>query len=338
MHAFFKSLLFLASGAIIHAVFDQDIRRMGGLVLLTPITYCVFFLGSLSLVAFPFTSGFYSKDFLLEILLVPLNITHTIAYLFTLLAAFLTSTYSIRLLMIAMYSRPNFPLTLLPFVKDSPLLMTAPLLFLSFWAVCIGYLTHELFLGFGSTFYGQSLFTLPEHLRLFDASYASLSTYSSLAFLPLMFLTLFYFALPFVSTSHSSISTPISIPQSSRLNAAPGFGSSRFVPNSWRNSTVFDPSLLTYSNVFNYWIMHSVLSLSVFIYRYWDKGLIEFLGPIGLFRSLHWFGFKVESLATGFIPHQGFIVLAIILSFALSPIISLLLLLLNLYFFLFLSF
>jgi NADH-ubiquinone oxidoreductase chain 5 len=258
MHAFFKSLLFLASGAIIHAVFDQDIRRMGGLVVLTPITYCVFLLGSLSLVAFPFTSGFYSKDFLLEILLVPLNITHTIAYIFTLLAALLTSVYSTRLLMIAMYSRPHFPLTILPFVKDSPILMTAPMLFLSLWAVCIGYLTHELFLGFGTTVYGQSIFTLPEHIRLFDASFASLTSYSSLALLPLIFLTLFYFAIPFVSNSSSSASVEASLPQSSRIHAAPGLVSSRFIPNSWRLSSIFDPSLMTHSNIFNYWIMHSV--------------------------------------------------------------------------------
>jgi NADH-ubiquinone oxidoreductase chain 5 len=172
-HAFFKSLLFLSAGAFIHAVIDQqDIRKMGSLNLLLPITYSVFLLGSLSLMAFPFMTGFYSKDFLLEILLVPFNISHTIAYLLTLFAALLTSIYSIRLLIYAMLSRPQFPLTLLPFVKDSPVLMTLPMLFLSIKALAWGYMTQELFLAYGTTFYGQSLFIHPDNLRLLDASNA----------------------------------------------------------------------------------------------------------------------------------------------------------------------
>ena len=69
MHAFFKSLLFLCAGAIIHAINDQqDIRKMGNIKNLKPFTYLGFFLGSLSLIAFPFTAGFYSKDLLIEIL------------------------------------------------------------------------------------------------------------------------------------------------------------------------------------------------------------------------------------------------------------------------------
>ena len=100
-HAFFKALLFLSAGAVLHAVMDeQDMRKMGGLSINLPITYVSFIIGSLSLMAFPFLTGFYSKDYLLEILLIPNNFTHTIAYILTLLAAFLTSIYSIRLLIL----------------------------------------------------------------------------------------------------------------------------------------------------------------------------------------------------------------------------------------------
>lgn len=97
---------------------------MGGLNIHLPYTYLVFFFGSLSLMAFPFTAGFYSKDFLLEILLVPFNFTHTIAYIFTLFAALLTSIYSSRTMMITMLSKPLFPKSIIPFVKDSGWLMT----------------------------------------------------------------------------------------------------------------------------------------------------------------------------------------------------------------------
>jgi NADH-ubiquinone oxidoreductase chain 5 len=79
---------------------EQDMRKFGNMVFYLPVTYVCFIIGSLSLMAFPFLTGFYSKDFILEILFVPNNTTHTIAYLLALLAAFLTSIYSIRLLIL----------------------------------------------------------------------------------------------------------------------------------------------------------------------------------------------------------------------------------------------
>lgn len=159
---------------------------MGSLNLFLPISYLVFFFASLSLMAFPFTAGFYSKDFLLELLLVPNNFTHTLAYVFTLLAALLTSTYSVRTMMIAMLSRPAFPRAILPFIAESPWKMTLPLLILSFLAVVFGYFAHELFLGMGSSFYMNSLFIHPSHLLLLDAPFAQ----SSLALIPVSFLFL----------------------------------------------------------------------------------------------------------------------------------------------------
>lgn len=309
-HAFFKSLLFLSAGAFIHAVIDQqDIRKMGSLNLLTPISYSVFLLGSLSLMAFPFMTGFYSKDFLLEILLVPLNISHTIAYVLTLLAALLTTIYSVRLLAYAMLSRPQFPLSLLPFVKDSPFLMTFPMLFISIGAVIQGYMTQELFQAYGSTFYGQSLFTHPDHIRLLDAPFAE----SSLALIPLSFLLLAFLAIPFQSKNNFTHATPLTPIVSMDIKESK-------VINSWRYSNIFDPYVMNHFNIFNHWIMHRVLVLSVLIYRYWDKGIIELLGPVGCARWVNRLGFQIELLATGFIPHQGFIIITLMLIFILQPI------------------
>jgi len=108
-HAFFKALLFLSPGAVLHAIADeQDMRKMGNLINFLPVTYICFVIGSLSLMAFPFLTGFYSKDFILEILFIPNNTTQTIAYLLTLIAAFLTSIYSIRLLILTFLSKPHF--------------------------------------------------------------------------------------------------------------------------------------------------------------------------------------------------------------------------------------
>lgn len=157
---------------------------MGALNLLLPVTYTVFFFATLSLMAVPFTSGFYSKDFLLELLCVPHHYSHTMAYLFTLLAALLTSSYSIRVKMIAMFSRPLFPRTLLPLVQDSPFFMTAPLVVLSFGAVLLGFFTQEMFLSNGSTVFLNSLFTHPlANTFLFDASFGG----GLISFIPVTF-------------------------------------------------------------------------------------------------------------------------------------------------------
>ena len=81
-HSFFKSLLFLSSGAILHALMDnQDIRKKGSKSIFLPLTYLVFLFADLSLMAFPFSSGWYSKDLLLELLILPYNFSFTFSYL-----------------------------------------------------------------------------------------------------------------------------------------------------------------------------------------------------------------------------------------------------------------
>lgn len=120
--------------------------------------------------------------------------------------------------MIAMFSRPLFSRAMLPFVIDSPLLMTFPLIFLSVAAIILGYFTNELFLSFGSTFYLNSLFTHPNsNSFLFDASFGTSST--SLPLLPLSFFFLILFILfisPFPhSSSSSSFSSIIQSPHNS---------------------------------------------------------------------------------------------------------------------------
>ena len=90
-------MLFLSAGSVIHAIADQqDMRKMGSLILFLPITYSMILIGSLSLLAFPFMTGFYSKDLILELTLFPKNHTRSIAFIFSIFAAFLSSIYSVR--------------------------------------------------------------------------------------------------------------------------------------------------------------------------------------------------------------------------------------------------
>jgi len=98
-HAFFKALLFLSMGSIIHAMSDeQDFRRMGGLVNLLPFTYVMVMIGSLSLLAIPFLTGFYSKDMILEFTYARFTLDGFFLYLLGIFAAFFTAFYSTRLI------------------------------------------------------------------------------------------------------------------------------------------------------------------------------------------------------------------------------------------------
>jgi len=107
-HAFFKALLFLSAGSIIHALFDeQDMRKMGGFVNFLPFTYFAIFLGSLAIMGFPFLTGFYSKDLVLELVYSRYVIDSSFIYLLGVSAAFFTAVYSIRLILFVFFLKTN---------------------------------------------------------------------------------------------------------------------------------------------------------------------------------------------------------------------------------------
>lgn len=106
-HAFFKALLFLSAGVVIHAIYDeQDVRKMGGLLRLMPITYATTLIGSLSLIALPFLTGFFSKDFILQ------NAFGTFGYGLGLAAAYFTTFYSVKLLYRVFFVPPQSKIVL----------------------------------------------------------------------------------------------------------------------------------------------------------------------------------------------------------------------------------
>src|ERR1700750_2699523 len=111
-HAFYKALLFLGAGSIIHAVYDnQDLRKYGGLKLYLPLSYTIILIASLSLIALPFMSGFYSKDFILESAYGQFYFSSIVIYFIALLGATFTSLYSIKVLYLTFVSAPNGYLT-----------------------------------------------------------------------------------------------------------------------------------------------------------------------------------------------------------------------------------
>jgi len=109
-HAFYKALLFLGAGAVIHAVADnQDFRKYGGLKAYLPLTYSVMLIASLSLVAFPFMTGFYSKDFILESAYGQFYFSGVVVYFIATIGAMFTTLYSVKVLYLTFLTNPNGP-------------------------------------------------------------------------------------------------------------------------------------------------------------------------------------------------------------------------------------
>lgn len=135
-HALFKALLFLSAGCVIHGVSDeQDMRKMGSLVKFFPLSYTMILIGSLALVGFPYLTGFYSKDAILEVAISKHTSVANFAHLLGCLAAFCTSFYSFRLAYLAFINDTNTYKQYVPHIHEAPILMVLPLLFLSLGAI-----------------------------------------------------------------------------------------------------------------------------------------------------------------------------------------------------------
>jgi NADH-ubiquinone oxidoreductase chain 5 len=152
-HAFFKALLFLGAGSVIHAMSDeQDMRKMGGLVKILPFTYAAMVIGSMALMGFPFLTGFYSKDVILEIAYGSFTIEGRFVHTLGSMAAFFTAYYSTRLLAMTFLRAPNGSRVIYEHVHEAPFRMALPLFVLSFGSIFIGYLSRDMFIGMGSDF------------------------------------------------------------------------------------------------------------------------------------------------------------------------------------------
>jgi NADH-quinone oxidoreductase subunit L len=147
-HAFFKALLFLSAGSVIHAMSEeQDIRKMGGIWKKIPVTYAVMWIGSLALAGVPYFAGYYSKDFVLEAAYAAHSGVGMYAFLCGLLAAFLTAFYSWRLLILTFHGAPRADHHTMEHVHESPLVMLVPLLLLAVGAVFAGAVFAPSFIG-----------------------------------------------------------------------------------------------------------------------------------------------------------------------------------------------
>lgn len=295
-HAYFKALLFLSAGAVIHAMNDeQDMRKMGGLVQLLPFTYTNILIGSLSLMALPFLTGFYSKDFILEVAYGRYLFTGGIAYWLGTLTAIITAFYSFRLIALTFLTFPNGTKTNYLHAHEPSMVMSLPLIVLALASILIGYLTKDMFIGLGSHLFSHSLFTHPNHLSVIEAEFA---------------IPFFYLILPVVGSLLGGFFGWF------LYEICPGSEQAAAGWQGWRiRAYIFLNQKYHFDNIYNNIIVSFFLNFAFVTHKILDRGAIEFIGPYGL---LHFFTrtsrtFARFDTALPIPTHALYIILAFIL-------------------------
>lgn len=175
-HAFFKALLFLGAGAVIHSFYDeQDMRRMGNALAFLPFTYLSMLIASIAILGLPFLAGFYSKDVLLELALVRFTVDSLFVYILAVSAALFTSLYSLRLLLLVFLKIPfSLSASFRPLLLgEVPPYMYLSLLPLALSSILSGYLFSDLFLGLGQPLWSHAFFLLPSNQVTLESDHLS---------------------------------------------------------------------------------------------------------------------------------------------------------------------
>jgi len=278
-HAFFKALLFLAAGAVLHATYDQqDQRRLGGLLGFLPFTYTAILIGSLSLMALPWLTGFYSKDLVLELAYAQYEFSGTAAYWLGTLSACLTAFYSFRLISLTFLTYPNASKSVYANTHDAPTIVMVPLVILSLLAIFFGYVARDAFVGVGSDFLSGSLFIHPSHIIMVEAE----------------------FGIPLAAKLLPAVLTLV--------GAGAAFYLYNLVPQVLIGLTrsSLGQGLYAFFNgkyfvdvIYNHYFINGGLRVGYLISKVLDRGLIELVGPYGLATGLTTGSDNIAKLDTG---------------------------------------
>jgi NADH-ubiquinone oxidoreductase chain 5 len=170
-HAFFKALLFLGAGSIIGALLDeQDYRKMGGLIYKLPFTYISIFIGSMAIIGFPFLTGFYSKDFILESAITSYCVDSIFIYFIGVFSAFFTAIYSFRLIFFVFFKKTNIYKETIH-IEETNKNILLPLFILSIMSIFTGYLFSDLFIGIGNNYLISSIYIKFNHFNYIDIEF-----------------------------------------------------------------------------------------------------------------------------------------------------------------------
>ncbi|HDZ71667.1 MAG TPA: NADH-quinone oxidoreductase subunit L [Aurantimonas coralicida] len=286
-HAFFKALLFLGAGSVIHAVSDeQDMRRMGGLKKHIPVTYWLMVIGTLALTGFPFTAGYFSKDAVIEAAFVGDNAFATYGWGLTVLAALLTSFYSWRLIFMTFHGKPRASADVMHHIHESPMVMLVPLFVLAAGALFAGILFEGAFVGEGyEEFWLASLFTGAGNEILYDIHDVPFA----IAFLPAVMMAI-GFAIAWLFYIRS--------PELPHRLAERHRGLYTFLLNKWYFDELYD-----------FLFVRPAKALGRFLWKTGDGKVIDGLGPDGVSARVLDVTNRVVRLQTGYLYHYAFAML-----------------------------
>ena len=289
-HAFFKALLFLSAGSVIHGVNDeQDMRKLGGLKNLLPFTYSMMVIGSLALIGFPFLTGFYSKDLILEASYGKYTLIGYFSYFLGTLGAFLTAFYSTRLLYLAFLAKPTGHKSVLTYAGDSQIQICLALGSLAIPSMFVGYYTKDMLVGIGSHLFETAIYTSITSYNIFDAEFILL-VYKLLPVHLSFFGALLAFTL-YNFQANLLYSLKMSFLGKKFYN---------FLNRKWFFDKVYNEYLGQFFFKFGYSVT----------YKFVDRGIFEILGPTGLSSLAISIGSKLDKLQTGSIYHLTLTVLA----------------------------
>jgi NADH-quinone oxidoreductase subunit L len=286
-HAFFKALLFLGAGSVIHALHgQQDLRQMGGLRKPIPFTFAMMVIGTLSLSGFPYTSGYFSKDAIIEVAWASHAPAAEYAFWLMIAAAFLTSFYSWRLIFMAFFGKPRDEHAF-QHAHESPPVMTGPLLVLAIGALIAGYFFAPYFIEeFYTRFWGNSILTLPDNPNL-NQSHAAET-------LLIKWLPTIMMIAGFILAYLAYIAVP-ALPAWTVRNFRPIHA---FLYNKWYFDELYD-----------FVFVRPTKWLARILWIYGDGVIIDGLGPDGVAARASAIAKRAVRIQTGYVYHYAFVML-----------------------------
>jgi NADH-quinone oxidoreductase subunit L len=286
-HAFFKALLFLGAGSVIHAMSgEQDMRRMGGLWNKIPITYALMWIGSLSLAGIPFFSGYFSKDAILAASWASGSAVGRYSFCLGTFTAFLTAFYSWRLIIMTFHGASRADEETRHHIHESPWVMLAPLFVLAAGAIFAGYLAAPYFVGEDRfTFWKHAILVLPAH----DVLTALEHNPTLIDSLPLIAGVLG------IALAYLCYMIRPGIPAEVALRFRALY---LFLLNKWYFDELYDRLFV-----------RSAFSLGDGLWKTGDGTIIDGLGPDGISAATRELAREASRLQTGYVYHYAFAML-----------------------------
>jgi NADH-quinone oxidoreductase subunit L len=282
-HAFFKALLFLCAGSVIHAMGgEQDMRRMGGIWRKIPITYVLMWIGSLSLSGIPFFSGYFSKDTIIAASWASGTAVGRYCYCLGTFTAFLTAFYSWRLLIMTFHGKPRADEETMHHAHESPWVMLIPLIVLAIGATCAGFLADRFFVGADhAAFWKSAILVLPQHNALARAEDIPLV----IAYLPLIA------ALLGIAGAYWAYMVQPDIP---------GELAARF-----RSLYLFLLNKWYFDELYDWLFVRSAFALGYGLWKSGDGTVIDGLGPDGIAATTRDLARQASRLQSGYVYHYA---------------------------------